>query len=72
MYSKFVAGSIIVGTFVFAGVCASDLPAVTPGEKRDTALGSLPHYSEWHAHPELSHLVVRDAGATEQLAAATR
>jgi hypothetical protein len=72
MYSKFVAGSVIVGTFLFAGVCVSSQPAATPGEKLDSGLGATPHYSEWKAHPELSHLVVHDAGATEQLAAATR
>jgi hypothetical protein len=72
MYSKFVAGAVIVGTFLFAGVSASGQPIATPGEKLDSGLGVLPHYGEWKANPELSHLTVRDAGVTEPLAAATR
>jgi hypothetical protein len=72
MYPKFVAGSIIVGTMLLAGANASDNRFALPGEKLDSGLGALPHYSEWHNVPELSYLVVHEADAQEKLASAAR
>jgi hypothetical protein len=68
MYSKFVAGGIIVATMLLAAANASDHRFALPGEKLDSGLGALPHYSEWRNHPGLSYLV-HEAGAPEQLAA---
>ena len=60
MYSKFVAGSIITATFLFAGAYAADQPL--PGEKTDSGLGALPPYSEWRNHPELAHMASPEMG----------
>jgi hypothetical protein len=72
MYPKFVAGAIIVGTMLLAAANASDHRFAMPGEKLDSGLGAVPHYSEWKNHPELSYLVAHEADAAEQLAAAPR
>ena len=73
MYSKFIAGSIIVGTFLFAAAFASAHPSALPGEKLDSGLGQIPHYNEWTQHQDLRHLVVRDAAeaASGHVAAST-
>ena len=72
MYPKFVAGAIIVGTMLLAAANASSHRFAMAGEKLDSGLGSLPHYSEWKNHPELSYLVTHEADAAEQLAQAPR
>jgi hypothetical protein len=71
MHSKFVAGAVIVGTTLLACANASDHRFAMPGEKLDSGLGALPHYSEWKNHPELAYLA-HEADAPEQLAAAGR
>ena len=62
MFSKFIAGAVIVGTFLFAAAFASAHTSALPGEKLDSGLGEMPHYSKWPQHPELSHLVVGAPG----------
>ena len=69
MYPKFIAGAIIVGTMLLAGANASDHRFAMPGEKLDSGLGALPHYTEWKDHPGLSYLVAHDTGSPEQVAA---
>ena len=69
MFAKVKAGSIIVGTFLFAAAYASAHTPIIPGEKLDSGLGEMPHYSDWAQHPELAHLV-REHGsrASERVA----
>jgi hypothetical protein len=72
MYPKFVAGAVIVCTMLLACANVSDNRFAMPGEKLDSGLGALPHYSEWQNHPGLSYLVAHEADAPEQIAAAAR
>jgi len=55
---------------LLAGANASDNKFAMPGEKLDSGLGALPHYSEWKHHPDLAYLVVHEADAPGPLAAA--
>jgi hypothetical protein len=71
MYAKFVAGATIVATMLLAAANASDHRFALPGEKLDSGLGALPHYSEWKDHPGLSYLV-HEAPMPGPLAAAPR
>jgi len=72
MFSKFVAGSIIIGTMLLAGANASDHRFAMAGEKLDNGLGNVPHYSEWKNHPGLSYLVMDETAEPARLAAAPR
>jgi hypothetical protein len=68
MYSKFIAGSVIAVSFLFAGAAASDQPTMS-GEKLDSGLGALPPYGEWHKHPELAHMVAPEMGPAVKVVA---
>ena len=61
MYSKFIAGSIITASFLFAGAAASHEP-VMASEKLDSGPRSLPPYGERHKNPELTHMVAPEMG----------